>query len=143
MFLRYILRRYFIVLKTYLLENRQIIKVGRITMNVFNYETVASADVENGASKVRVKWLITKAMGAKNFAMRLFEVEPNGYSPLHTHPWEHEVFILEGKGIVFDGEKATPFKANDVVFIPSDERHQFKNTGRKQLKFLCLVPNEK
>jgi len=143
MFLRYILRRYFIVLKTYLLENRQIIKVGRITMNVFNYETVASADVEDGASKVRVKWLITKAMGAKNFAMRLFEVEPNGYSPLHTHPWEHEVFILEGNGIVFDGEKATPFKANDVVFIPSDERHQFKNTDRKQLKFLCLIPNKK
>ena len=129
--------------ETYLLKNRQIIKVGRITMNVFNYETVASADVENGASKVKVKWLITKAMGAKNFAMRLFEVEPNGYSPLHTHPWEHEVFILEGKGIVFDGEKATPFKANDVVFIPSDERHQFKNTGRKQLKFLCLIPNKK
>ena len=112
-------------------------------MNVFNYETVDSKEVEDGASKVKVKWLITKGMGANNFAMRLFEVKPGGYSPLHTHPWEHEVFILKGEGVVFDGEKTTPFKADDVVFIPSEERHQFKNKGRKHLKFLCLIPNEK
>jgi quercetin dioxygenase-like cupin family protein len=112
-------------------------------MNVFNYETVDSKDVEGGASKVKVRWLITKDMGANHFAMRLFEVEPGGYSSLHTHPWEHEVFILKGEGVVFDGEKTTPFKADDVVFIPSEERHQFKNTGEKPLKFLCLIPNEK
>ena len=111
-------------------------------MKIFNYRTVKAKDAEGGASKVTVRWLITKDMGANNFAMRLFDMEPEGYSPLHTHPWEHEVFILEGEGVVFDGEKATPFKANDVVFIPSEERHQFKNTG-KQLKFLCLIPNEK
>jgi quercetin dioxygenase-like cupin family protein len=112
-------------------------------MNVFNYQTVNAKEVEGGASKVRVRWLITKEMGAKNFAMRLFEVEPDGYSPLHTHPWEHEAFILKGEGVVFDGEKTTPFKADDVVFVPSEERHQFKNTGRKQLKFICLIPNQK
>ena len=112
-------------------------------MNVFNYETVAAKEVEDGASRVKIRWLITQDMGAKNFAMRLFEVEPGGYSPLHTHPWEHEVFILKGEGIVFDGEKTTSFKADDVVFIPGEERHQFKNTGKKQLKFLCLIPNPK
>jgi quercetin dioxygenase-like cupin family protein len=112
-------------------------------MKVFNYEKVNAKEVEDGASRVKIRWLITKDMGAKNFAMRQFEVEPGGYSPLHTHPWEHEVFILEGEGVVFDGEKTTPFKADDVVFIPMEERHQFKNTGRKQLKFLCLIPNEK
>ena len=112
-------------------------------MKVFNYQTVNAEGVEGGASKVKIRWLITKDMGAKNFAMRLFDMEPGGYSTLHTHPWEHEVFILEGEGVVFDGEKATPFKADDVVFIPSEERHQFKNTGRKQVKFLCLIPNEK
>jgi len=112
-------------------------------MNVFNYETINAKEVKGGASKVKIQWLITKEMGAKNFAMRIFTMEPGGYSPLHTHPWEHEVFVLEGEGVVFDGAKATPFKADDVVFIPGEERHQFKNTGSKQLKFLCLIPNEK
>jgi quercetin dioxygenase-like cupin family protein len=82
-------------------------------------------------------------MGAPTFAMRLFEVEKGGCSPLHTHSWEHEAFILEGEGVVFDGEKATPFKANDVVFVPPDEWHQFKNTGTRTLKFLCLIPHPK
>ena len=112
-------------------------------MKIFNYQMVKAKDAEGGASKVTVRWLITKGMGANNFAMRLFEVAPGGFSPLHTHPWEHEVFILEGEGVVFDGEKATPFEADDVVFVPSDERHQFKNTGKESLKFLCLIPHPK
>ena len=109
-------------------------------MKVFNYETVAAKDAEGGASKTTVRWLIKKDIGAENFAMRLFEMKPGGYSPLHTHPWEHEVFVLDGEGFLFDGEKATPFKANDVVFVPADEKHQFKNDGDKPLKFLCLIP---
>jgi quercetin dioxygenase-like cupin family protein len=112
-------------------------------MKVFSYETVKAKEAEGGASNVKVRWLITKDMGANHFAMRLFEVQPGGYSPLHTHPWEHEVFILEGEGVVFDGEKTTPFKPNDVVFVLPDERHQFKNTGDRVLKFLCLIPHPK
>ena len=112
-------------------------------MKIFNYQMVKAKDAEGGASKVTVRWLITKDVGANNFAMRLFDVAQGGFSPLHTHPWEHEVFILEGEGVVFDGEKATPFEASDVVFIPPDERHQFKNTGKESLKFLCLIPHTK
>jgi quercetin dioxygenase-like cupin family protein len=112
-------------------------------MKIFHYDTVKAKDAGDGASKVTVRWLISKEMGAENFAMRLFEVEPDGYSPLHTHWWEHEVFILEGEGVVFDGEKATAFKAGDVVFVPSGERHQFRNSSEKTLKFLCLIPYAK
>ncbi len=112
-------------------------------MNIFHCDTVKAKDAEDGASKVKVRWLITKEIGAENFAMRLFEMEPGGYSPLHTHPWEHEVFILDGEGCIFDGEKASAFKAGDVVFISTDERHQFKNNGEKTLRFLCLIPYEK
>jgi quercetin dioxygenase-like cupin family protein len=82
-------------------------------------------------------------MGAHNFAMRVFEVEPEGYTPLHKHPWEHEVFVLEGTGQLFDGEKTTLFTAGDVVFVPPNERHQFKNEGKTLLKFICLIPCNK
>jgi quercetin dioxygenase-like cupin family protein len=110
-------------------------------VTVFHFDAVKLEKVETeGASKVKVRWLITKEMGAPNFAMRLFEVETSGYTPLHTHPWEHEVFVLEGEGQLFDGEKSTPFKAQDVIFIKADERHQFKNSGKIELKFLCLIP---
>jgi quercetin dioxygenase-like cupin family protein len=77
---------------------------------VFRYDAVEAKEVtDEGVSKVKVRWLITKEMGAKNFAMRVFEVENGGFSPLHKHPWEHEVFILDGSGHLFVGEKAIPF----------------------------------
>lgn len=109
-------------------------------MKIFPYTSVVSKKADCCPSKVQIRKLITKQLGADNFTMRLFEIEPEGNTPLHTHSWEHEVFILEGDGAVFDGAKATMFKANDVVFIPPNEIHQFRNTGRTLLKFLCLIP---
>jgi quercetin dioxygenase-like cupin family protein len=38
--------------------------------------------------------------GVPNFVMRVFELEPSSATPFHTHPWEHEVFIISGKGMV-------------------------------------------
>lgn len=111
---------------------------------VFRYDTVKNEEVTTeGASKAKIRWLITKEMGAKNFAMRVFEIEPNGYTPLHTHPWEHEVFILEGEGQLFDGTKTAPLKAGDVTFVPPNEPHQFKNSSKSLLKFICLIPYAK
>jgi quercetin dioxygenase-like cupin family protein len=109
-------------------------------MKVFTFSDVEAKEADEGASKLRVRWLITKEMGAPNFAMRLFEMEPDGNSPLHTHPWEHEVFILEGEGIVVakDGEKKV--KAGSVIFIAPNELHQIKNNSEKILElflFLC------
>ena len=31
-------------------------------------------------------------------------------------------------------------KPGDVLYIPSDEKHQFKNAGEKPFKFMCLIP---
>lgn len=109
-------------------------------MEIFNYIDVEAKDAGEGTSKLSVRWLITKEMGAENFAMRLFEMAPGGSSPFHSHPWEHEVFILEGEGFVVGGQEERKFGAGDVIFIPSDEKHQFKNKGERTVKFLCLVP---
>jgi len=112
-------------------------------MKVFHYQSVETKSADEDASKLKVRWLITKEMGAPNFVMRLFEMEPKGHSPFHSHPWEHEVFILEGEGLVISQEGGKKFKAGDVVFILPDEKHQFKNNGDKTLRFLCLVPLQK
>lgn len=109
-------------------------------MEIFHYKEVEAKHAEKGTSGLRVRWLITKEIGAENFAMRLFEMEPGGYSPLHRHSWEHEVFVLDGKGIVVDEKEERRFAAGDVIFISANEKHQFKNNGEKTVKFLCLIP---
>ena len=95
---------------------------------------------EKGIKDLKIRWLISKKDGAENFAMRLFEVEPEGYSPLHQHDWEHEVFILQGEGIARSKTNDEPFKQGDLFFVKSMEWHQFINTGKEKLKFLCLIP---
>ena len=111
-------------------------------MKINHYEQVESAAVEmQGASDCRVRWLIGEDDGAPNFAMRQFEVAPGGFTPKHHHPYEHEVFVLEGRGVVLEGDRQHALEAGDVVYVSPDEVHQFRNTGSEPLKFLCLVPN--
>ncbi len=109
-------------------------------MKVFHYTDVETKEADEGAKKLKVRWVINKDMGAPNFAMRVFEMEPGGSSPFHAHDWEHEVFILEGEGAVVskDGEKK--FKPGDVIFVAPNEKHQFKNNGKKLVRFICVVP---
>jgi quercetin dioxygenase-like cupin family protein len=94
-----------------------------------------------GSKDCMVRWLIGKEDGAENFAMRQFVVEPGGYTPRHSHPYEHEIFVLEGTGVAVEGDRAHAVKAGDVIFVPSEEIHQFRNTGSAPLKFLCLIPH--
>lgn len=111
-------------------------------MQVKHLSEVSAAPVEmEGAVGCTVRWLVDERDGAPNFAMRQFEVAPGGHTPRHQHPYEHEVFVLEGSGIV-DGESAPrPLGPGDSVFVAPGELHQFRNTGTAPLKFLCLVPH--
>ena len=99
-----------------------------------------AVDME-GAEGCRVRWLMGQAEGAPHFAMREFEVAPGGHTPRHRHPYEHEVFVLEGEGVVVEGDREHPLKEGDVVYVAPNEVHQFRNTGDRPIRFLCLVPN--
>lgn len=110
-------------------------------MKVVGYQQVDSVAVAvEGAVGVRKRVLIGPDDAAPNFAMRQFEVAPGGCTPEHSHAHEHEVFVLEGDGLVFDGEAEHALEAGVVVFVPPHEPHRFRNTGGGPLRFLCLVP---
>ena len=112
-------------------------------MKVVNYQSIEINPVEmEGAIGCSMRQLVSDADGAPNFSMRQFEVQPGGNTPLHSHPYEHEVFVLEGEGVVMEGSLAKPIKKGDVVYVAPDDVHQFKNSGDGPLRFLCLVPND-
>ncbi len=92
---------------------------------------------KEGARGVKVKYLLHKGVGAKRIQLRLFTVEVGGYTPLEKHAHEHEVYILKGKALVKGGSKEVPVTQGSVIFIPSNEEHQFKNVGNEEVEFLC------
>ena len=111
-------------------------------MKVNSLEQVPSQAVQmEGAEGCKVRWLIGERDGAPTFAMRQFEVAPGGFTPRHSHDYEHEVFVLEGSGVVIEGDAPHALQAGDVVLVKPNEVHQFRNTGASPLKFLCLIPN--
>lgn len=110
-------------------------------MKIINYQDMTPDPVTGeGVSGVTIRWLISGDDGAPHFAMRLFEVQPGGNTPLHTHDTEHEVFILEGTGAVWREGKEVTLVPGTAVFVPPDEKHCFFNKGETVLKFICMVP---
>jgi quercetin dioxygenase-like cupin family protein len=93
-----------------------------------------------GAVGCEYRVAVSSRDGAPTFAMRIFEVAPGGNTPLHQHPYEHEIYVMEGAGTVWRNGQEVPIQPGDVLFIPADEQHQFKNTGTGHFKFMCLIP---
>ncbi|MFX0032588.1 MAG: cupin domain-containing protein [Candidatus Hodarchaeota archaeon] len=89
---------------------------------------------------VYVRWLIDEHDGAKNFAMRRFEIRPNGKVPIHYHPQDHEIYILHGTGVFYNELEKVQVQPGNAIYIPPNEKHGINNIGTDNLVFLCLVP---
>lgn len=105
-------------------------------------EEIEAQDISNGQDVVGVtkRVLIGPRDGAPTFAVRLFSLAPGGHTPAHTHPYEHGVIVLRGRGEVLGPEGPKSIEPGSVVFVPPNEFHTFKNTGKETLEFLCIVP---
>jgi quercetin dioxygenase-like cupin family protein len=103
-------------------------------------EVIAEPVTDAGANKAKVRRVIGEKDGAEKFFMRVFDLEPGGYTPLHQHPWEHEMFVCGGKGSVVKAGKEVSLIPGSVVFIPPNEEHQIKNTSQETFTFICLIP---
>ncbi|MEE4166462.1 MAG: cupin domain-containing protein [Desulfocapsaceae bacterium] len=84
--------------------------------------------------------VIGKDDGAANFCMRIFTLAPGGFTPRHSHEWEHEILIHEGAGQVNRDNEWVDVSSGSVVFIPGNEEHQFRNNSDANLVFACLIP---
>ena len=111
-------------------------------MKILHYGEVSPTDVDaKGAEQVSIRWLITQEDGAENFAMRFFEIDPGGKTPLHAHAHEHEVFIIKGEGVVWKEGNQISIKPGTAIFVPPEEKHCFINNGKEKLQFICLIPS--
>ncbi len=111
-------------------------------MKVINYMEAAPRTFDGGPAKgVTGRVAIGRNDGADNFCMRVFTVAPGGFTPRHSHEWEHEVFVHSGRGGIFKEGDWLEVSGGTVLFIPGGEEHQFKNTGEGDLVFACLIPS--
>ncbi len=110
-------------------------------MKVMNYKDQA-ATLMNGETvkNVAARVMIGRNDGADKFCMRVFEIEKNGFTPMHSHDWEHEVFVHAGQGRVFIEDGWHDISAGSTIFVPPNVDHQFKNTSDDTMTFICVIP---
>jgi quercetin dioxygenase-like cupin family protein len=109
-------------------------------MSVKHTQDIDTSPVAAG-SGVTMQMLISLDEGP-NFAMRRFVIRPGGGMPNHTNQVEHEQYVLNGSAEVGIGEEIFKVLKGDVVFIPAQVPHWYKNPGDTPFEFLCLVPNK-
>jgi quercetin dioxygenase-like cupin family protein len=111
-------------------------------MKITHYTDIEPTSFNGDAVKgVKGRVAIGKSDGAGNFCMRIFEVEPQGYTPRHSHDWEHEILFFSGSGGVFSEGEWIPVSSGTTVFIPGGEEHQIRNKGDETLVFACIIPS--
>ncbi len=104
------------------------------------WEGARTRTYSQGAVGATETWLIGKAEGAQNFAMRYYELKEGGSSREEDHPYDHGVLFTRGVGEVVVGEEVFAVQQGDVVYIAPDERHQIVNGGEEPLGWLCVIP---
>lgn len=110
-------------------------------MKIIHYSEAEAKQYANDTVQgVTGRVVIGKADGANNFCMRVFEVAPGGHTCRHTHEWDHEAIVHSGEGAVLRDGQWVSLTTGSVIYIPSNEEHQLKNTGDTPFVFVCLVP---
>lgn len=102
---------------------------------------MASVSMEGvkGAAKANV---IGPEQGWEDHTLRVFAIEPGGFTPLHQHDWQHINYIIAGKGeLMIDGHPHE-VSAGDYAYIPPNTEHQFTNPNEDEFKFICIVPQK-
>ncbi|MCE4623798.1 MAG: cupin domain-containing protein [Caldisphaeraceae archaeon] len=100
-------------------------------------EEKLSEDFGTGAY---IRWLLRDNDGAKTFFMRYFRIEKGGHINHHFHPWEHEIFVLEGEGRIRIGSKVYRVSKGNFVFIPPNVDHEY--WADTEMRFLCMIPSK-
>ncbi|MGE4298126.1 MAG: cupin domain-containing protein [Desulfovibrionaceae bacterium] len=93
---------------------------------------------QHGAKDIAMRTVIGPQDGAPNFHMRILTFGPGGHSPSHSHPWEHENFVVSGNGELEVDGTVYPLAPGDVAFVPPDRHHQFRSAQGMEL--MCLIP---
>ncbi len=106
-----------------------------------NYKDIQSQSFDGEHVKgVTGRVAVGAADGAPHFCMRIFTIKPDGFTPRHTHDWEHEILFHSGTGQVLQDGAWRDVSAGSIAFIPGNVEHQIRNNSSSELVFACLIP---
>lgn len=108
---------------------------------VLNPDDLDWAEVDS-AGRASTDFMFTPTVIDKDYtgaySSRLGLMRPGKGSGLHTDPYNHAFYFLQGIGEVQIGDEAWSLQRGTVLKIPAGKEHEISNTGSDDLVFLVI-----
>jgi quercetin dioxygenase-like cupin family protein len=81
--------------------------------------------------------------GGDEIPVSMFVTEyPNGRGPdLHTHPYAEMFLVEKGEATFTAGDEEVVVPAGNILVVPPETVHGFKNRGDEQLRVVSVHPS--
>ncbi len=100
---------------------------------------VLDVEPETFAEGVQIRWVFSrKKDGVPNFSMRHFTLKKGALIKLHSHDWEHEIYMIRGKLRVKAGDDEAVVGSGYAVYVPPNKPHSFE--ALEDTELLCFIP---
>ncbi|MBN1211765.1 MAG: cupin domain-containing protein [candidate division Zixibacteria bacterium] len=111
-------------------------------MPVNKYQDMNFAEVKmDGVKGAHKAVVISEKEGWADHVLRVFRIEPGGFTPRHQHDWIHVNHVIRGRGRLRLGETVHELGEKDFALVPANTEHQFENPYDAPFEFICIVPN--
>jgi quercetin dioxygenase-like cupin family protein len=89
----------------------------------------------------QARWEVASGLPAQfDVVQRVTEIAPGGSIPMHTHPGQNHVMLLQGQMTLnMDGMAPQTFRAGDNWVEPANVVHGATNSGSEPVRFLASV----
>ena len=113
-------------------------------MKIAHYTKYKTTNVTDyGSEDTTIRVFITEDE-APNFIMRRFDIHPNGRIGVHSHPAEHEIYVIKGNMLLLDANhNESSVREGDFIFISPNEKHGYRNNSGETCSFICTIPKPK
>lgn len=110
---------------------------------VGNSKNIENVKVVHPSSKdAFMKVLVGEDQGWDNHVMRVLTVKEGGFTPKHAHDWPHINYMIKGTGVLMINGVDHPVEEGSYAYVPSNALHQFRNAGKGEFQFICIVPSK-
>jgi quercetin dioxygenase-like cupin family protein len=120
----------------------RIIAVSMLTIVSALALNLASAQ-QQGVKRIELQRHDLSIPGHEVIQMRV-DIDPSVSLPVHSHPGEEIVYVLNGTWEFYvEGKDTQALKAGDVSFVPAGVKHWVKNVGSSTGSVLATYVVEK
>jgi quercetin dioxygenase-like cupin family protein len=98
-------------------------------------------DPMDGAVNTYIQWLISPLDGEEKIGLRRFIIKSGGYIPPHKHKELYHIqYVIKGEYRVGIEDKEHTVSVGDIIYIPPQTVHWYKNDSGEDIEFLCIIP---